>query len=180
MYSALKRDGVPLYVHAREGRSVEREARPVTIHALELTAFDGDRMEIEVACTKGTYIRVLAEDIGEALGCGAHLAGLVRTRIGPFSLAQAFGFDHIEERTEPERDALLLPLDALLGSWHAVELGAEQALRFGHGQPVALPEESPAGRCRVYAGGRRFLGTGDLDAGGSLRPKRLISLADVR
>jgi tRNA pseudouridine55 synthase len=176
MFSALKRDGVPLYAHARAGRTLEREARAVTIHALELRGFEGSRIDIEVACSKGTYIRVLAEDIGEALGCGAHLGSLVRTRVGPFTLDEAHGFARLEAMDEAARDGLLLPADALLGTWPAVELDPLEAQRFGHGQPVSVrPRPEGEGPCRVYGDGR-FLGTGLTDAGGCLRPKRLISL----
>jgi tRNA pseudouridine55 synthase len=176
MHSALKRDGVPLYVHARKGRVLEREARPVTIHALDLLMFAGDHLEIDVSCSKGTYIRVLAEDIGAALGCGAHLASLVRTRIGPFRLDAAHELAALEGLPEVAREPLLLPLDSLLGRWPEVRLGDEQAQRFGHGQPVALGDGTVVGPCRVYAPDR-FLGTGTVEGSGSLRPKRLINLA---
>jgi tRNA pseudouridine55 synthase len=177
MHSALKRDGVPLYAYARRGQELERQARGVTIHALEMVESGSDRLTLDVACSKGTYVRVLAEDLGEALGCGAHLSGLVRTRIGPFLLEQAVTVDALEALDEAGRDALLLPVDALLASWARVELAEDEAVRFRHGSAVALVPANPtvAGQVRIYGPRGAFLGTGTIEADGTLRPKRLLA-----
>lgn len=177
MYSALKRDGRPLYELARQGITVERAPRRVTIHQLELLAFDEGTLRLRVACSKGTYIRTLAEDIGEALGCGAHLTALRRTRVGDLDLADAVTLEQItaapeqDEAGHPMRDALLAPVDALLRRLPAVQLSGDDAERFAHGNPVAVAQ---AGPCRVYAGGR-LLGLGIGDAAGRLHPKRLVA-----
>jgi len=111
MYSALKRDGRPLYEYARAGIELEREPRTVTIHAMELAGFDGRSAVLDVSCSKGTYVRTLAQDIGRALGCGAHLSALSRTRVGPFSLADAVTLDSLQAMDDPVR--ALLPLNEL-------------------------------------------------------------------
>ena len=175
MHSALKRDGRPLYELARQGIVVEREARPVTIHAIELHEFAGDRLRISVSCSKGTYIRVLAMDIGAALGCGAHLTALRRTRVGDLVLDGALTLAAIEAIEEAARPASLQPVDALLQSLPRVDLDGEAESRFSHGNPVDLPA-GLAGKIRVYAGGR-LLGVGEPGAGGRLWPKRLVQLA---
>lgn len=113
MYSALKRDGKPLYEYARQGIELERPPRRVAIHELRLLSFGGDQFEIEVACSKGTYIRTLAADIGEALGCGAHLSALRRTRIGDFDVSDACSLDQLAQMDESARDGCLLPVGAL-------------------------------------------------------------------
>ncbi|MBV2235485.1 MAG: tRNA pseudouridine(55) synthase TruB [Sterolibacterium sp.] len=172
MYSALKRDGKALYEYARQGIEVERKARRVVIHDLRMDAFDNDLLVITVACSKGTYIRTLAEDIGAQLGCGAHLAGLRRTRIGRLELAQAVSLEQIEAATGSARDALLAPVDALLDDLPCAELDESGAFRLGKGQAVRW--NGPPGRWRAYCG-ERFLGVCLLDAEGWLQPRRLIA-----
>lgn len=174
MHSALKRDGKPLYEYARKGIELERQPRPVTIHALELRSFDGDLLRIRVDCSKGTYVRTLAEDIGAALGCGGHLAGLRRMRIGPLGIEQATTLDALETLPPGERDALLRPADALLEGLPRAELDAAAAQRFGHGQPVAGPAGPSGGLIRAYAGGR-FLGLGRCQPDGRIAPARLVA-----
>ena len=174
MHSALKRDGKPLYEYARQGIELERTARRVTIHAIELHRFSEASLSITVACSKGTYIRTLAEDIGAALGCGAHLQALRRTRIGRLHLDQAVTLSALEGLAPEQRDAMLLPADALLDGLPRADLGGSDAVRLGHGQPVRW--NGPAGRWRAYAGGR-FLGLCDLDGHGWLNPRRLIVAA---
>jgi tRNA pseudouridine55 synthase len=176
MHSALKRDGRPLYELARQGVEVERAPRIVTIYALEFLAFAGDRLRIRVTCSKGTYIRVLAADIGRALGCGAHLGALRRTRVGDLDLARAVTLAELEAADEATRDAYLLPVDALLQSLPPCDLKGEAALRFRHGNPVpGLP--GMAGMVRVYAGGR-LIGVGECAEDGRIWPKRLVQLAE--
>ena len=177
MYSALKRDGRPLYEYARAGQSVARAARPITIHALALDALEGASLSITVRCTKGTYIRVLAEDIGRVLGCGAHLARLRRLAIGPFSLAGAATLEALEALDAEARDARLLPLDALIGHLPPIMLGELAARRFAHGQSTECPGLEP-GRARVYGVGGAFLGIGAVGPDGRLEPRRLLRTDD--
>ncbi len=173
MHSALKRDGKPLYVYARAGIEVERKPRPVTIYDLRLTELCGDRLSFVVSCSKGTYVRTLAEDLGKMLGCGAHLTALRRTRIGSVNIAEAVTLDRLAQAHESERMALLQPADLLLGELPALSLEESLAEKFLHGQVVEC-QATAAGAARVYFG-QRFLGLGDVTAGGQLRPKRLIA-----
>ena len=175
MHSALKRDGRPLYELARQGIEVEREARDVTIHALDMLGLEGDVLRLRVSCSKGTYIRVLAADIGQALGCGAHLTALRRTQVGDLVLERSVTLSQLEPQDEVQRGAHLLPVDALLQSLPAVHLAAAEANRFSHGNPVTLPT-GLLGKIRVYAEGR-LLGVGEPGPGSLLWPKRLVQLA---
>ena len=179
MYSALKRDGKALYEYAREGIVLEREARPVTIHALTLVAYDAPFLKIAVTCSKGTYVRVLGEDIGAALGCGAHLNALRRTEVGPLTIEGMITLDDLLAHPDPL--SLLQPVDALLSSFPALELTPELARRFLQGQRLALGKEDIAvpeqqGRVRIYHAGS-LLGTGILGEYAILAPERLISTA---
>lgn len=176
MHSALKRDGRPLYELARKGIEVEREARAVTIHAIDLLDFAGDSLTLRVTCSKGTYIRVLAADIGAALGCGAHLSALRRTRVADLALQGAVTLAELAELDEDGRMAYLQPVDALLHTLPVLAIEGEAAQRFCHGNPVDLPE-GMVGKIRVYEGGR-LLGIGEPGAGERLWPKRLVQLAD--
>ena len=175
MHSALKRNGRPLYELARKGIEVEREPRAVTIYAIDLLNFAGDRLTLRVACSKGTYIRVLAADIGKALGCGAHLAGLRRTVVGDLDLARSVTLAELEALDEAGRAEHLQPVDALLHSLPVVMLEGEDAERFRHGNPVDLAA-GLAGKIRVYADDR-LIGVGEPGADGRLWPKRLVQLA---
>jgi tRNA pseudouridine55 synthase len=177
MYSALKRDGKPLYEYARAGITLEREARNVVIHKLELVAYEAPFLKLSVTCSKGTYIRVLGQDIGEALGCGAHLNALRRTQVGPLTMENMITLEALGAHAEPL--SLLAPVDALLASFPSVRLNAELAKRFLNGQrlalgkePVAVPAEQ--GRVRVYHDGK-LLGTAVLGEYSILAPERLIS-----
>ncbi|MER2541267.1 MAG: tRNA pseudouridine(55) synthase TruB, partial [Azonexus sp.] len=136
MHSALKRDGRPLYELARQGIVVEREARAVTIHAIDFLDFSGDVLSIRVACSKGTYIRVLASDIGNALGCGAHLIGLRRTEVADLNLANTVTLAELEALDESQRLERLQPVDALLLSLPILAVEGEAAERFRHGNPI--------------------------------------------
>ncbi len=173
MYSALKHQGKPLYEYIRKGEIVERELRTVFIRELSLEWMEGDRLEFSVLCSKGTYVRTLAEDIGEALGCGAHLTGLRRTGIGAFTLDKAYTLEQLESLDEMARDACLLPLDALVQDLPALELDAVQAKRLAMGQRLGMRDGLPDGKRRLYTEGR-FIGLGEL-AGGRLEPSRLLS-----
>jgi tRNA pseudouridine55 synthase len=175
MHSALKRNGRPLYELARQGIEVERAPRAVTIHAIDCLVIAGDMLTLRVACSKGTYIRVLAADIGQALGCGAHLAALRRTAVGDLDLAGAVTLAELEALDEAERAGRLQPVDALLRSLPAVTVAGEAAERFRHGNPVDL-QPGLGGKIRVYADGR-LIGVGEPGADGRLWPKRLVQLA---
>jgi len=176
MYSALKREGKPLYELARQGIEVARAPRRVTIHAIAWLAGQGDTFDIRVACSKGTYIRTLAADIGDALGCGAHLSALRRTRVGALTLVDAVGLEAIEALSAAARDALLCPIDALLVDLPVLQLNTEQAadLLQGRALPWTAPVATPSGRCRLY-GPQGFIGVGECGADGWLRSQRLIA-----
>lgn len=173
MHSALKHMGKPLYEYIRKGETVEREGRSVTIHELVLEQFSGDEMEITVRCSKGTYIRTLAEDIGNALGCGAHLRGLRRTAIAGFWLGQAHSLHELEGMAMGEREACLLPVDSLLLDLPVLELDEGQVTRIAQGQRLAVDSALPDGRVRLYGCGQ-FAGVGEL-SGRRLAPVRLLS-----
>jgi tRNA pseudouridine55 synthase len=178
MYSALKRDGKAYYEYAREGITLEREARAVTIHELELISFESPFLKLRVKCSKGTYIRVLGEDIGEALGCGAHLNALRRVQVGGLTTENMITMSALEAHAAPRE--LLAPVDALLSSFPAVELNEDLAKRFLHGQRLALGKEegiavpTGLGRVRVYHA-NRLLGTAILGDYAILSPERLIA-----
>jgi tRNA pseudouridine55 synthase len=175
MHSALKRDGRALYEYAREGVEVERAPRQVRIERLDVVQWDDDQPEVAVDCSKGTYVRVLAEDIGAALGCGAHLAALRRVRVGALTLDAAVTLEQLEQMPVEQRRACVLPVDALISALPRVDLGDLQARRFCHGN--AIDAAGPTGRCRVYGPDHRLLGTADLDEHGLLSPRRLIATA---
>ncbi len=174
MYSALKRDGRPLYELARQGIEVERAPRSVTIHAIECLEFAGDRLRLRVKCSKGTYIRVLAADIGAALGCGAHLTALRRTEVGDLTLGGAVTLVELEALDEAQRLTRLAPVDALLQSLDRLDATPDASLRFRHGNPIDMPP-GLCGKIRVYDGGQ-LIGVGEAGREGRLWPKRLVHL----
>ncbi|MES1982920.1 MAG: tRNA pseudouridine(55) synthase TruB [Pseudomonadota bacterium] len=173
MYSALKFEGKPLYEYIRSGLTIEREHRNVTIHELVLERYAGAEFEITVRCSKGTYIRTLAQDIGVALGCGAHLGGLRRIGTGRFGLEKACSLEALEAMTMDQREACLLPVDCLLQNLPIFELDEVQMTRIAQGQRLAVTTALPDGKVRLYAGGQ-FIGTADL-AGPRLAPDRLMA-----
>ncbi len=175
MYSALKRDGQPLYRLARQGIEVEREAREVTISELLVLDSGADHCRLRVTCSKGTYIRTLAEDIGRALRCGAHLTALRRVVVGDLTLASAVSLETLNALSEDARLRYLLPPDALLQSLPVASLESVAAARFSHGNPVDMPG-LPAGKCRVYHLGQ-LLGVAVSDGAGRLQPSRLVASA---
>jgi tRNA pseudouridine55 synthase len=180
MHSALKRDGKPLYEYARAAIELEREPRHITIHGIAIVSGEGDTWTLDVRCTKGTYIRTLAEDIGEALGCGAHLSGLRRTGSGPLNLDGALTLEQLGAMTEPERDAALAAADMLLADWPVVRLGDEDAGRFLSGVRRRLPSLADAPQVRVYGPQEKaFLGSGHITAG-ELISTRLLSPLEVQ
>jgi tRNA pseudouridine55 synthase len=179
MHSALKHQGKALYEYARAGVEVERAARPVQIHHIDIVDWQAPTLVIDVHCSKGTYVRTLAEDIGEALGCGAHLAALRRTGTGALRVEQAITIDELAALDESERAARLQPADLLLADWPEVQLPPPEAARFltGLRRRVALAD-APA--VRVYAQApRAFLGAAHV-SGGELIPDRLLSPPEVQ
>jgi tRNA pseudouridine55 synthase len=175
MYSAVKVRGQPLYRHAREGREVERLARSVHVRRLELLERAGEELRLAVSCSKGTYVRVLAEDLGARLGCGAYLSALRRTAIGHFAVAQAVSLPELEGMDAAQRRARLLPVDALLSALPRLELSAEAGSRVQRGLPAVGLDRSSEGPVRLYAPSGRFLGLGEADGKGGVTPKRLIA-----
>ena len=179
MHSALKRDGKALYEYARAGIEVEREARSVTIHGIAVIGGEHDTWTLDVRCSKGTYIRTLAEDIGKALGCGAHLSALRRTGIGALTLEGARTLDQLAAMSDAERDLALMDADALLADWPLVRLDTDDAGRFLSGvrRRTALPD---APHVRVYGPEPgAFLGGGHI-AAGELISTRLLSPVEVQ
>jgi tRNA pseudouridine55 synthase len=179
MHSALKHQGRALYEYARLGLEIEREPRRVTIHAIDVVEGDADRWTLDVRCSKGTYIRSLAQDIGAALGCGAHLAALRRTGSGALDVRDAHTLEALAAMTDAERDALLLPADTLVADWPLVRLAAEEAARFltGLRRRTDLPDAS---HVRVYGPEpKAFLGAAHI-AGGELISTRLLSPVEVQ
>lgn len=185
MYSALKHQGQPLYKLAREGVEIEREARPVTIYSLEMTEFRPGQFaeaDIEVHCSKGTYIRTLAEDIGKRLGCGAYVSMLHRTAAGPFGDEDTVTLDTLEQMRQEQRaedlDHLLKPIDAGIQHLASVQLSEDMAFYFRQGQTMMVPQayrESEEGDIvRVFEENGPFLGVGEVTDDGRVAPKRLV------
>lgn len=174
MYSALKHQGQRLYELARQGREIDREPRAVTIHRLELLGFGHDWMDLDVYCSKGTYVRSLAVDIGERLGCGGHVEILRRTAVGEFALAETVNLDQLEQLDEDSRLRQLLPMDLMVRGLPAVELDLDQSRRFLHGQAIQLGDLQDAELLRVYDPQQsRFLGLGS-GSGNMLHPRRVV------
>jgi tRNA pseudouridine55 synthase len=174
MYSALKQAGQPLYALARAGRTVERAPRQVSIHELDLVSWSPDLLRLRILCSKGTYVRQIAVDLGLSLGTVAHLAALKRTAVGGLlRLSAAIALDDLQALGDASRLAWLLPPDRLLEHLPRIDLQPVDAARFGNWQTVHV-DEAPAGSCRVYAGDS-LLGVGQGAADGLLRPARLVA-----
>jgi tRNA pseudouridine55 synthase len=181
MFSAIKQNGQPLYKLARQGLEVERKPRLIVIEELQLRAFrGGDRPEIDIfmECSKGTYVRSLAEDLGRALGCGAFVSALRRTRSGPFSIEDSVAIDTLQALMDsgelPAIDALLLPADAALGGLPLVSLSESGGFYMRQGQPVMVPNAPRGGIVRVALHSGEFLGVGEILDDGRVAPRRLI------
>jgi len=173
MHSALKHQGKPLYEYIRKGETIVRELRSVVIHELVLNSFSGNEMDVTVRCSKGTYIRTLAEDIGAALGCGAHLIGLRRTAIAHFDLRNGYTLPQLADMTDAERDACILPLESLMPDMPGLQLNAVQIKRLAQGQRLALDTGLPDGKVSLH-GPQGFVGVGILQ-GRRLAPDRLLT-----
>jgi tRNA pseudouridine55 synthase len=174
MYSALKFEGKALYEYARAGVEIERKARRVTIQNIEVNSCAGDVAVISVTCSKGTYIRTLAEDIGKQLGCGAHLIGLRRTATADYQIAQAVTLEQFEAMIEEERLAALAPPDSAVHYLPAITLDDDAAFYLLQGQAVWRSGPIPRGLLRLYNEQQVFLGLGELQDDGKIAPKRLM------
>ncbi len=174
MYSALKHEGKALYEYARAGVEVERKARVITIHSIKNNAFEQDEAVITVTCTKGTYIRTLAEDIGNLLGCGAHLIGLRRTATANYKIVQTVTLEQLEAMTLGQRESALMPTDSAVQHLPAVILDADSTFYLQQGQAVWKSGVIPQGLLRLYNERQDFLGLGELASDGKIAPKRLI------
>lgn len=177
MYSALKRDGKKLYELAREGKTLDLEPRPVTIYANKVLSAYGDEFDLDVHCSKGTYIRTLVADIGSALGCGAHVKTLRRLEHGQFSLDAAVTLSQLTEWQEAGRrdhmDGLLISIDELLAALPRIQLDEKYTRLFSHGNDVQTVAE--VGKARVYGNHGHFLGVGEVTNKARLRPIRLVA-----
>ncbi len=186
MYSALKHQGRPLYELARAGVEVERRARRVMIHSLELLAYtpgEQGRLKVRVRCSKGTYVRTLAQDIGAALGCGGHVSELRRTCSGPFSLLRSVDLDQVEQLAAQQDLArlrgLLLPVDSAIEGMATVVLPETSSYYLRQGQPVLAARMPTAGWVRIVDESGEFLGIGEILDDGRLAPRRLIATTDA-
>lgn len=175
MYSAIKHAGKALYTYARAGVTVARAPRRVTIRTLELRSCEGPDLRLQIVCSKGTYIRVLAEDLGRALGCGATLTALRRTQVGHLRVDDALGLHDLEALTARERADRLLRVDALVADLPSLELDSAESDRLSHGQTLARTPTTASGLVRVYGPRLRFLGVAVATTEGQLVPRRLIS-----
>ena len=179
MHSAIKKNGQPLYKLAHQGIEIEREAREVTIHELRILEIQESAFRFHLRCSKGTYVRTLVEDIGEQIGCGAHLASLRRTAVGPFHLQDAVTEEALlgiaADQGMAGLDALLIPMDQALEKWPAVQLTENSAYYVQQGQAVQVAKAPTTGWVRLFAGNDRFLGVGQILDDGRVAPKRLIN-----
>jgi tRNA pseudouridine55 synthase len=180
IYSALKQGGEPLYVKARRGESIDIPAREVDVQAIEILDLRGHEIFLRVTCGSGTYVRSLVRDLGEALGCGAHVAALRRLWVDPFREPHMYTLEQLLDlagQGEPALDACLLPVEAGLVAWPVISLNDEQAKRLGQGQGVSVPEEVASGDVLVTDLTGRPLGLGTMDGAGNLRASRLFRWA---
>ena len=180
MYSALKQDGQRLYKLARQGIEVERKPRKIVIRSLSVTGLHEGILSIDVSCSKGTYIRTLAEDIGDALGCGAHVKSLRRTEAGPFSIEAALSVSQVHDiadgvDSEAMLDEKLLPLDRALINFPDIELSEEMAFSITRGQAVRIADAPVEGFVRLYRPKREFIGVGAVLEDGRIAPRRMMA-----
>ncbi len=179
MHSAIKVQGKPLYTLAHQGLTVEREARTVTIHAFTLLGMEANRLNVDIHCSKGTYVRTLAEDVGQILGCGAHVSALRRLAVGPFDdpmiMVDMEQLRDVAAEGDAALDGLLLPVDRALERWPAVNLTSDSAFYLGQGQPVLVPRAPTSGLVRLYGPQQRFIGVGEVLDDGRIAPRRLAA-----
>lgn len=181
MHSALKVDGQPLYKLAHQGIVIERKSRSVHIFSIDVLRYENDEIDIEVHCSKGTYIRTLAEDIGEILGCGAHLSALRRTASGPFDLEDCVTIEELEQLTTnvdedgyDRVDSVLIPAEDALHDWESVNLSKDATFYICRGQAVQVPKAPSSGLVRLFSEEKGFLGIGEIMDDGRVKPHRLF------
>ena len=178
MYSALKHEGQPLYKLARQGIEVERKARTVTVFSNVLVKFDGDELELEIHCSKGTYVRTIAEDLGHALGCGAHVIGLRRLAAGPYVEPEAISFEQLESCEDNDSlDSLLKPIESSVQDWPKVRMVSDTAHYLMQGQPVQVAKAPTEGWVQLLEIAEEddvFLGVGEVLVDGRIAPRRLV------
>ncbi len=179
MFSAVKHQGQPLYKLARQGIEIEREARRIRIFSNELVSLEGEELVLSIHCSKGTYVRTIAQELGEQLGCGAHVTALRRTAAGPYTEADLVTFDTLEAALQHgSLDRFLLPVDSAVGDWPEVKLNNDTAYYLRQGQPVIVPHAPSTGWVRlseqVDEGTTRFLGVGEVLDDGRVAPRRLV------
>ena len=183
MYSALKHEGQPLYRYARAGKTVHREPRSVSIYRMELIRFDPHEVEVRMDCGRGAYVRTVAHDLGQQLGCGAHLIKLTRLRSGPFLLEDAIELEELQAAVQNGRwEELLSPIDRVLESWDAVLLGQQHTLEVRCGRSLLLeatrlqaPDPALDARCRAYSVSGEFLGILRYRGGSRWKPERVFA-----
>jgi tRNA pseudouridine55 synthase len=187
MFSALKHQGRPLYEYAREGIEIEREARPISIYSLELLEFTDDAVSLEVHCSKGTYIRSLVDDLGELLGCGAHVIQLRRTQVAKYPNDKMLSLEKLNEILDecreqgiPPREKLdyyLLPMDSAVSNLPEVNMSSILAAYVTQGQAVMVPHALTEGFVRMTVGPEaEFIGVGEIDEDGKVAPRRLVRI----
>ena len=179
MYSAIKHQGQPLYKLARQGVEIKRQPRAICIHDIQLLSYEKTYISLYVHCSKGTYIRTLIDDIGQALGCGAHVTALRRLYVAPYSHQPMLTLEQVQMAAQTgflALDSLLQPIDSALTAWPAVYLSAAMAYDLKRGQAVQVAELPPQGLLRLYCGATHFLGMGHVQEDGKVAPKRLMNL----
>lgn len=176
MFSALKHKGEPLYKLARQGIEVERAPRDITIFELKFLEFNGDLLTLEVHCSKGTYVRTLIADIGEALGCGAHVVALRRLTVGPFKEQQMVNLDLLKELSSnnQELQKLLLPTDSMLNGWNEVQLANDMVFYVRQGNSIVVPKAPTSGMLKLVTKSGEFIGVGEVLPDGKIAPRRLL------
>jgi len=177
MYSALKKDGKRLYELAREGKTVERKARRICIYDLQLLSFENGILSLQVTCSKGTYVRTLAEDIAKAVGTLAYVTELRRSSVGPYE-SDMITMQQLEDMADADyadMDKLLLEMDSGIESWPAVNLDADSAYYVKLGQPIQVAKAPTDGLVRIYDG-EQFIGVGEIDNDGRVAPRRMMNL----
>ena len=175
MYSALKRQGRPLYAYARAGKTVERTSRPVTVHELAIVRIEPEALVLRLRVSKGTYVRAIAQEIGERLGCGAHLKALRREASGDLSLAEAITLEDLSALSPAQRVALLQPLDLLVASLPRADLDGPSVAGLQRGQTVGTALTLASGLVRLYDVEGGFLGVGEMQGSGRVAPRRLLA-----
>ena len=187
MFSALKHQGKPLYEYAREGIEIEREARPITVYELNVLEFSGDKLVLDIHCSKGTYIRTIIDDLGEMLGCGAHVTQLHRSQVASYPAERMLTIEQLQaiferckaegRRPREELDPLLLPMDTAVDSLPEVNMSAVVASYVTQGQAVQVAQVPASGFVRMTVGDEReFIGVGEIDDDGKVAPRRLVRI----